>query len=97
MIEDVCLLNTMSTFELVIRPTDSRLALSFGAYMTLVSVIELCIGLEVILIWIVPHWLVVNESPLGVSMVMGGMLLRDWKSSRFPDRWLDVAESTSHM
>ena len=69
--------------------------------MTLVNVIEtlgrLCIGSEVISICIVPRWLAVNESPLAVSMVMGGMSLRDWKSSRFPDRWLDAAESTSHM
>ena len=36
-----------------------------------------------------------NESLLAVLIVMGGMSLRDWKSSRFPDRWLDVAESTS--
>ena len=34
-------------------------------------------GSDTIVMWIVPFWSAVKESPLAVSMVTGGILLRD--------------------
>ena len=80
----------MLTFELVICLTDNRLALSLGAYMMSVSMMgtfgSQYDGSGIILMHIVLSWLAVNESPLAVSMVIGGMSLSDWKSSWFPKR-----------
>ena len=39
----------------------------------------------------------VNESPLAVSMVTGGMSCRDVNSSCLPERWLEAAESISQV
>ena len=44
-----------------------------------------------------PHWLAVNESPLAVSMVTGGMSCRDVNSSCLPERWLEAVKLISQI
>ena len=99
--EEFSFLNSMLTFDPVIRPTERRFALSFGAYMTSVSMIGMSgrsnDGSDTIAILMVPLLFAVNDSPLAVSMTTGGMSYRSWNSSKLPDRWLDAAESMSHM
>ena len=67
----------MLTFELVILPTESRLDLRLGAYMTSVRV--MCTssssqhGSEATLRFMVPHWFAVKDSLLAMSILMGGI------------------------
>ena len=74
---DMCLLKWMLIFELVILPTESRLDLRLGAYMTSVRV--MCTssssqrGSEATLRFMVPHQFTVKDSPLAMSILMGGI------------------------
>ena len=58
---------------------------------------KLCMGSEHRVMCIVPHWFAIKASPLAVSMVIGVTEWRLLDRLMFPDMWLDVAESTSHM
>ena len=74
---DMCLQKWTLTFELVVLPTKSRLDLRLGAYMTSVRVMctspsSQC-GSEVTLRFIVPRWFAVKDSPLAMSILMGGI------------------------
>ena len=74
---DMCLPKWMLTFELVILPTESRLDLRLGAYMTSVRV--MCTlsssqqGSEATLRFMVPRWFTVKDSPLAMLILMGGI------------------------
>ena len=69
--------------------------------MTLSSVIatsgRLCVGSECIVMDMVPHCVAVNASPLEVSIDTGVTEWRFSNRSKFPDMWLDTAESNSHV
>ena len=64
-------------FELVILPTESKLDLRLGAYMTSVRVMCMSLssqhGSKVTLRFMVPHWFAVKDSLLAMSILMGGI------------------------
>ena len=39
-----------------------------------------------------PLWSAVNESPLAICIVIGGILVMLENSDEFPEMWLEVAE-----
>ena len=58
---------------------------------------RLYVGSERILMDMVPHCVAVNASLLDVSMDTGVTEWRFSNRSKFPDMWLDAAESNSHV
>ena len=55
----------------------------------------LCLAPEIIRMGMVPFWVAIKVSPLAVWMVMGGVSYIVLNSERFPEMWLEAAESAN--
>ena len=84
---DRCLPKCTLTLEFVILPTESKLDFNFSAYMMLIRVMSTSLrshcGSDAILICMVPHWFVVNDSLFAMLILIGVMVYMLWKRSLF--------------